>query len=663
MRSIYPPYLGAAYYPENWPMEQIDIDIASMKKAGMNVMRIAEFAWSRMEPREGEYNFKWLHLVVHKLAQAGIAVIMSTPTCTPPVWLSEQYPEILFICGENGRPMRHGGRRHACPNNSVYREHCARIVTRLAEEFGQDDRIIGWQIDNEISSPSSHGRSCICPVCIRKFHNFMQTRFGSIEKLNKSWGTNLWSQTYQLFEQLPLPHKNIWHHPSLLVAWAEFTSNSYVEFVKHQTDILHRMARQPVGTDMMPYAGIDYGDMHHSLDIVQFNHYNSMENLWEAVFWFDLIRPIKQRPFWNTETSTCWNGSTIANGYKEPGFCYANSWLPLALGGEANLYWLWRQHWSGQELMHGAVLSSCGRPMHIIKEIQEISADFQTAADFLNTTRPTATGLALHYSHRAAWIFEYQPMVNGFIYNQDLMGRVYHPLVQVQLRPDVILPISELARYWMILSIFLSTLEEKDLRERLKNWIEAGGTWVVGPLSDIRTLHATKFKHAPYGSLEKWAGVRCRYEIPGDPHDFKFRWADGRESQGSIWYDGLELCGAEALATYTEGPFSGLATVTRHKMGKGQIIMLGTMPQSQDLQKLILSIGEETRIRPVAEASNNLLVVPRDGQGGKGLVVVELENCPAKLFLRHQVKDLLTGRKYDNKIDIKPYSVMVLKDL
>lgn len=658
MKSFQPPFLGAAYYPEDWPIEQIDADIALMKEAGMNVMRIGEFAWSRMEPKEGVFDFDWLHLVVEKLGEAGIAVIMGTPTCTPPAWLTERYPEILFVRDDIGVAM-HGSRRHACPNSPVYREHCTRIVTRLAEEFGKDERIIGWQIDNEVYPYG--GRSCVCPVCVKKFRDTMRKKFGTIEALNAAWGTNLWSMTYQSFDQLPIPHRHTWHHPSLLTAWAEFTSDSYVEFVKHQADILHKLTIHPIGTDMMPVPGIDYGDIHRALDVVQFNHYHGMSNLWQAAFWFDFCRPIKERPFWNTETATCWNGSTTANGYKEPGFCRANSWLPVLMGGEANLYWLWRQHWSGQELMHGAVITSCGRPMHIFDEVKEISAGFRTAADFLNNTKPVNTGLALHFSHRAAWMFEYQPMVNGFNYQVFLLEKVYRPMMQAQFRPDVILPMSDLSKYKMVFSPFLPALDEFGLRERLKAWIEAGGTWIVGPLSDVRTIHATKFTHAPYGSLEEWMGIRCRYEIPADPHEFGLRWWDGRSSAGSVWYDGLELRGAQALATYTEYPLQGLAAVARQKIGRGQIIMLGTLPQPEDLQKLLITIGNDVDVRPVAEASPNLVIVPREGQAGSGLAVAEVENQPAKLAIGGLMADLLTGKKYEGTVEVPPYGVMVLK--
>ena len=339
------PYLGAAYYPEDWPLEQIDDDIALMLEAGMNVMRVGEFAWSSMEPEEGRFEFDWLHLAVDKLSAAGIATVIGTPSCTPPAWLVERYPETLFV-DPKGKATTHGGRRHMCPNSPVYRELCERVVTKMAEEFGRDDRIIGWQIDNEVYPHDA--RACCCPTCVRKFQDSMRERFGTIEALNEAWCTNLWSQTYQSFKQLPVPRPDIWHHPSLLAAWSQFNSRSYVEFVEHQAEILHRLTDHPIGTDMMMILGIDHYDMNRNLDIVQYNHYHFREGLWQAAFWFDYLRPIKGRPFWNTETSTCWGGGTAPSGYSEPGFCRANSWMPIALGGEANLYWLWRSHWAGR---------------------------------------------------------------------------------------------------------------------------------------------------------------------------------------------------------------------------------------------------------------------------------------------------------------------------
>jgi len=652
-----PPYFGAAYYPEDWPASQVDEDIRLMKKAGMNCMRIGEFAWSSMEPQEGQYDLDWLHRVVDKLGKAGIASIMCTPSCTPPAWLVSRYPEVLIV-DSHGEHRQHGARRNACPNSPVYRDQCARIVTRMAEEFGRDGNVIGWQLDNEVYPPIERG--CCCLVCMQKFQDAMRARYGTVRAMNSAWCNSLWSQDYSSFAQIPPPRPNTWHHPSLLLLWSEFVSDSYVDFCRAQAEILHRLTRQPVGTDMMPVFGVAFEPMHRHLDLVQYNHYHQMDNLWESAFWFDYIRTIKPAPFWNTETATCWNGSTAANGYKDPGFCRANSWLPFALGGEANLYWLWREHWAGQELMHSGVVSSSGRPLHVFDEVREIASGLQAAGPFLRETKPVGSGLAVHVSSRASFLFDCQSMTNGFNYQERLMT-VYRQIVESQLRPDLVDPAADLKPYKVVVSPFLPWIGESGLQSRVKRWIEAGGTWIVGPMSDVRNGDGAKHTHAPYGVLEKWTGSRCKYQIPAQPRQFNIRWEDGAQQNGSCWYDGLEPRACNVLARYVEGPLEGLAAVVEKKIGRGRVILLGTMPEQPGVAALIKTVCSTAGIEPVAEASPNLVVAPRSGKGGRGWVVVEVHNTTGQVVLPKPARDLLTGRQLEGEVTLAPYGVLVLK--
>ncbi len=657
MSRFSPPYLGSAYYPEAWPPEQVDEDVRLMLDAGLNVARIAEFAWSSIEPEEGRFELDWLRRVVDKLGDAGIATILCTPSCTPPAWLTQKYPEVILV-EHSGRPVQHGSRRHVCPNNPVYRSLIARANAKLGEAFGRDDQVIGWQIDNEVYIWNEWG--CYCDLCIQRFRDKMKEKFGTVEALNAAWGTDVWSQTYQCFSQLPAPRPELGHHPALLTAWTSFQNESIVDFVAQQADQLHELVSQPVSTDMMPFLGVSYEQIHRNLDIVQYNHYDLMDNLWRQVFWMDYVRTFKDKPWWNTETSTCWNGGTKANGYKEPGFCRVNSWLPIAMGGEANLYWLWRSHWSGQELMHGSVISSCGRPLHIIDEVREVSAGYRTAAEFLNNTRLTPSGVAVHLSTLAWTQLRFQPMVNGFDYLDHMIHQVYRPIMDAHLRADVIDPAMPIDTYSLLFSPFLPALDESGLRERLLRWIEAGGTWVAGPLSDTRDLHAAKFSHAPFGSLEDWTGVYCPYEVPGEPQAFAIDWADGRTGPGSLWYAAFEPNGSSVLASYADGPFRGMAAVTETAIGKGRLVLLGTLPPPDALQRLLLDKAAEQGIGPVSQATANVLVVPRSGSAGTGAVVVELEHQPGTFTLDAPARDLLTGKTCSGTVPVAPYEVLVL---
>ena len=194
-----PPYIGAAYYPEAWPLDQIDADLEAMRQMGVNLVRVAEFAWSTLEPREGEYDFGWLHDAVERIGNAGIAIVMCTPTATPPAWLTGKYPDVLPMNVE-GLTAGHGGRRHYSPFSETYRKLCRGIVEKMGAEFGNHPGIVAWQIDNELFEADWS------PQAQRGFAAWLEKRYGTVEELNRAWNTALWSQTYPGFDEVPLPN-------------------------------------------------------------------------------------------------------------------------------------------------------------------------------------------------------------------------------------------------------------------------------------------------------------------------------------------------------------------------------------------------------------------------------------------------------------------------
>ena len=275
--------LGANYYPEDWDADLIDSDIEKMKECGFNVVRIAEFAWKKMEPSEGNYSFEWLHNVVDKMKAAGIGVIMGTPTATPPSWLIKKYPDIAML-SRDGIRTSHGGRRHCCSENPNFLRESARIVERLAKEFGSDDGVIGWQIDNEIYH---FGDGCCCEYCMNAFHRHLSEKYGDAEGVNKAWNLNLFSQAYDEIEDIPAPF-HAWHNPHIKLEWNLSHRNGHARFVHMQADIIRKYSKAPIGTDTMPVNGFDYRELNAPLDVAQFNHYST--NLIDVSFWMDYMR-------------------------------------------------------------------------------------------------------------------------------------------------------------------------------------------------------------------------------------------------------------------------------------------------------------------------------------------------------------------------------------
>ena len=650
------PYLGVAYYPEDWPDEEMDKDIARMKEIGVNTARIAEFAWHRMEPHPGEFDFSYFHQVVNKLAAAGIAVVLGTPTATPPRWLERLYPDVMAE-NENGRVFSHGGRRHCCSNNPHYDAYSMRIVEKMAQEFADDPAVIGWQIDNEIYS---FGNSCFCPNCQGKFRERLRKKYKTIDNLNQAWNLNLFSQWYDDFSEIPAP-RDAWHNPHLIQEWKIFQNDSHIEFVHRQAEILHKYVKVPVGTDTMPFNGMDYRKLTEKLDIVQFNHYNVPENLYCCAFWFDYLRTLKEHPFWNTETATCWNGSTaITQSIKPEGYCRANSWLPIALGGEANMYWLWRTHWAGHELVHGAVIDSSGRDMHTVGEVEDVARGFHAASRFLTGTR-VRPDAAIHFTSLSWNMHECQKVVEGWEYVPTVQDTFYRPMTRHGLRPDVIDAGAALDSYKLIFSPMVMSLDDRDLSARMAQWVKDGGVWVVGPLTDVRNADGTRYRDRFHGMLESLTGARWAYNAPDRESRIQAAWQDGETFQGDTWYEMWDA-DDDALVTVTGGhsAIEGKALVSLKPVGKGWVLLLGTLPSEKDMDRILRLVCEKSGVA-LPQVEGDVMVCPRRGEAGEGLVLVEYGCGNAAVTLDAPMTDLLTGRKLQGKIHLKPYDVLVLQ--
>ena len=648
------PFLGAAYYPEDWGEDQIAHDIAKMREAGITCARMGEFAWSMMEPVEGQFDFAWLRRVIDRLDEAGIAVILGTPTATPPIWLSQKYPDVTVL-NEHYVHVKHGGRRHCCSNHPAYLTYSMRIVEEMAKAFGDDERVIGWQIDNEINI-----QDCRCEHCQAAFRAYLQDKYGTIEALNKAWNLNLFNQHYNSFSEIPYPDYG-WHNPHIKLELRLFQGQTQYRFVKAQIEILRRYTKAPIGTDTMPINKIDHEQLTEYCDIIQYNHYDPVEGLPTQRFWFDYMRTLGDRPFWNTETSTCWNGSVATPQTLKPyGFCRINSWLPVALGGEAAMYWPWRTHHAGHEMMHGSVLYASGRPMHTFPEVQQVAREFETCADFIKSTR-VESEVALHFSSLSWNLFEYQALIKDFTYQPTLYKTFYRPIVKAGLRPDVIGPRHELTGYKVLFSPLMMTLEEGDLPERITAWVREGGIWVVGPMTDIRSAWGARYADRLYGMLESLTGVHPLYEIPDREGMIKCHEADGTPFGGSEWYE-LYEADEHTLATVSQGYPSlvGTSVLQRIPVGKGFVYLLGTLPEEGAMGRLLDGIIHEAALRRY-EIEGEIAVVPRRGEEIEGLIVAECRGEAGAITLPEAMTDLLTGKTLEGRVALAPYDLLVLQ--
>ncbi|MBC7237706.1 MAG: beta-galactosidase [Chloroflexi bacterium] len=221
-------YYGVDYYPEHWPRERWNVDAQLMQEAGINLVRMAEFAWALLEPQEGHYEFDWLDEAIDLLGQHGIVTILGTPTATPPAWLCTTYPEIMRVTRDRQR-VTFGMRRQYCPGSETYRRLSAQIVRAMAEHYAHHQQVIGWQLDNEFGCHDS--TRCYCESCQQRFQRWAEERYKTLDALNQAWGTVFWSHVYNAWDEIPLP----WStggvaNPCLELDFWRFSSDQIAEY-------------------------------------------------------------------------------------------------------------------------------------------------------------------------------------------------------------------------------------------------------------------------------------------------------------------------------------------------------------------------------------------------------------------------------------------------
>jgi len=623
-----PPYIGVSYYPEV-AGGQITNDIAKMRNIGVNLVRFGEFAWSRMETNDGQYNFAWLHAAVKQFSDAGIAVELSTPTAGPPIWLSAAHPDILRVSAA-GQTIGHGGRRQGCPISPTFQRYAVRIADKMAEEFDGEPNLIAWQVDNEFWG------DCYCTNCEKAFHIWLKKHFGTIENLNASWLTVLWSQEYQSFDQVPLPNPQRLTetpHPSLVAAYRHFLSDSYVVLCDAEAQALRRHSKKPVTTNghNPAYQQIDYADLFRGLDLVGTDSYAGPNDLLRYAFEADWMRPLG-KPFWLAETAVTHSAGTVVDGGNEwanfPGALRAKMWLTYALGGEAISFWLWRAHWAGQELEHGSLIYPWGDECANTPEIRQVATELKTHADWLRRTKPSLAKVALTYGLPSQWQFNATPIASGFNYDSAITA--FHRLLAGGGRScDVLMPGAAVAGYETIFSPYFPALDDATLT-KMKIFVEHGGTWVLGPLSACRTTEATAHRDACYGAeFETWLRIHVRHRSP--PGGVT-KLAAGDETYGCHWLcDAYEpLANQTVLAKYSGGPLDGFAAVMECPIGKGRVILLGTQPDDVWLKKLI------ARVSPASggEADDGVVIAQRVDAKGQPAGTIVINTRPTAMQFR-----------------------------
>ncbi len=596
--------LGVCYYPEQWPTSLWREDARKMKALGLTYVRIGEFAWSRFEPEPGVYDFAWFDEIVAILTEAGLKVVIGTPTATPPKWLIDRHPDILPVDPLTGRVRGFGSRRHYDFSSETYLHECERIVLALAERYGQHPGVAGWQTDNELSCHDT--TLSASPAARSAFQAWCADHYADVDALNTAWGNVFWSMEYRSFDEIELPVGAVTEtSPAHRLAYRRFSSDQVVRFHDAQVKILR--AHSPgrfVTHNFIPMneTGVDNHAVAADLDFASYDNYPlGRTDLLMAqesaevfapymrtghpdfgTFFFDQTRGLAPGAFWIMEQQPGPVNWANHNPRPAPGMVRLWTLEAFAHGAGVVSYFRWRQAPFAQEQMHAGLLRPDSSQAAAWPEIEAVVRDL--ASLDLDQQAATTAKVALMVDVQAQWLGEIERQALSYDYTQILLDH-YRALRALGVDVDFVAPDGDVSAYALIVVPSLAMPTAGSIA-RLK---ASSAIVMFGPRSGAKTDDLTIPDGLPPGPLRDLLPIRVlsvetlRPDCPAE-----LVWNQGHYPS-TIWREELELTGeAQVLARHDDG---GPAIVRA-----GKAIYVGSVSDRRFLTDFLESLCVEAGV-------------------------------------------------------------------
>lgn len=615
--------LGVCYYPEHWPEAMWATDAKEMAELGLKYVRIGEFAWSRLESAPGVFHFDWLDHAIQTLADAGLQVIMCTPTATPPKWLIDLYPDILPVDIKTGHSRGFGSRRHYDFSSENYRREAMRISQVLAQRYGTNPAICGWQTDNEIAChDTTHSGSANARAA---FQHWCQQTYGDIDTLNTAWGNVFWSMEYQNFSQIELPILAVTEtSPSHQLAYRRFSSDQVVKFHDEMVAILRQYAPgQFITHNFIPMhdTQTDNFALAKNLDFVSYDNYplgrtdlffaNAPVSEFKrfmrtghpdfSSYAFDQSRGISQSGFWVMEQQPGPVNWARHNPRPEAGMVRLWTWQAFAHGADTVCYFRWRQVPFAQEQMHAGIKRNDNSPASAYAEIARVRDELALVADLAD--QQVQAKVAIVMTTENQWVTEIERQGDSF--NQHRVEfNWYSALRQLGLAVDFISPDSELTGYQLVVAPCLPIISQAFI-DRCK---ASQALLVFGPRSGAKTAELTLVPQLGPGLLQQLIPVKVlsTETIRPDCYEslhFTETSAAAVQYQSTSWREELAVpADVTVLARYHDQT----PAVVQH----GNCCYVATLTCQAFLQELFAKLAAAQHI-PLLRLNDDLRVVQR----------------------------------------------------
>ena len=626
-------WYGGDYNPDQWPEEVWDDDVRLMKKAGVNLVSVGIFSWAKIETSEGVYDFDWLDRIIDKLGEAGIAVDLASATASPPMWLTQAHPEVLWK-DYRGDVCQPGARQHWRPTSPVFREYALKLCRAMAEHYKGNPYVVAWHVSNEYGC---HNRFDYSEDAEHAFQQWCEERYGTIDAVNDAWGTAFWAQRMNDFSEIVPPRfigDGNFMNPGKLLDFKRFSSDALKAFYIAERDTLAEITPDlPLTTNFMVSASgsvLDYDDWGDEVDFVSNDHYfiPGEAHLDELAFSASLVDGIARKdPWFLMEHSTSAVNWREINYRKEPGQLVRDSLAHVAMGADAVCYFQWRQSKAGAEKFHSAMVPHAGEDSAVFRDVCELGADLNKLSDEgILGSRLAKSRVAVVFDYESEWATEHTATPTQHVHHVDEPLAWFRALADQGVTADVVPVRGAWDDYEMVVLPSVYLLSEETTR-RVRDYVVGGGRLVVTYYTGISDEKDHVWLGGYPGSIRDVVGVRVEEFMPmGD--DFTGVPDRLELSNGAVAHDIADVIGsvdgtATVLETFKDDPWTsmdGAPAIVAHTFGEGRSVYVGARLGRDGIA---LSLPEILDSLGMTEAGGNdgrVLHVEREGADGSRFV-------------------------------------------
>ena len=626
-------WYGGDYNPDQWPEEVWDDDVRLMKKAGVNLVSVGIFSWAKIETSEGVYDFDWLDRIIDKLGEAGIAVDLASATASPPMWLTQAHPEVLWK-DYRGDVCQPGARQHWRPTSPVFREYALKLCRAMAEHYKGNPYVVAWHVSNEYGC---HNRFDYSEDAEHAFQQWCEERYGTIDAVNDAWGTAFWAQRMNDFSEIVPPRfigDGNFMNPGKLLDFKRFSSDALKAFYIAERDTLAEITPDlPLTTNFMVSASgsvLDYDDWGDEVDFVSNDHYfiPGEAHLDELAFSASLVDGIARKdPWFLMEHSTSAVNWREINYRKEPGQLVRDSLAHVAMGADAVCYFQWRQSKAGAEKFHSAMVPHAGEDSAVFRDVCELGADLNKLSDEgILGSRLAKSRVAVVFDYESEWATEHTATPTQHVHHVDEPLAWFRALADQGVTADVVPVRGAWDGYEMVVLPSGYLLSEETTR-RVRDYVVGGGRLVVTYYTGISDEKDHVWLGGYPGSIRDVVGVRVEEFMPMG-NDFTGVPDRLELSNGAVAHDIADVIGsvdgtATVLETFKDDPWTGMdgaPAIVAHTFGEGRSVYVGARLGRDGIA---LSLPEILDSLGMAEAGGNdgrVLHVEREGADGSRFV-------------------------------------------